>query len=490
MNFAVHPQKQKCEWRGALPENAMANEIRILIADDDVNTHQEWRESLAAWGFHGEIAEDGVRALELISSFNPHILLSDLRMPRKGGLELLRDIRELGISLPTIMISGQGEIPDAVEALKQGAIDYLRKPVDPAHLQRVLKNIADNINIREENLSLRRRLAEVGELGPLFGRAMPMRKVITAIERLAQSTASVVITGESGTGKELVARTIHELSPRRDAPYVPVNCAAIPETLMESELFGHERGSFTGADRRREGCFEVANGGTLLLDELVEMKFELQSKLLRVIEEGRVRRVGGAEEIPLDVRVLAASNQDIERAVRDGSLRADLYYRLNVFTIQLPPLRERVEDLPQLIQMFVHYYAAQNHRDVVGVDDDCMVALQAHPWPGNVRQLRNVIERALIVCNGRMIRRVDLPEAFRLAGTNAGSFIKVPLGSSFEDVEKELISRTIEFTGGNKTRVAEILGVSVKTLYNKLERFASAPSQHPDRSRQTARKRN
>src|SRR6202040_2193333 len=224
-------------------------------------------------------------------------------------LELLHDIRELGIHLPTIMISGQGEIPDAVEALKQGAIDYLRKPVDPAHLQRVLRNIADNINIREENSTLRRRLADVGELGPLFGRSLPMRRVITAIERLAQSSASVVITGDSGTGKELVARTIHELSPRRDAAYVPVNCAAIPETLMESELFGHERGSFTGADRRKEGCFEVANGGTLLLDEITEMKPELQAKLLRVIEEQRLRRGGGTSDVALNVRVVAAAHR-------------------------------------------------------------------------------------------------------------------------------------------------------------------------------------
>ena len=468
----------------------MANDIRVLIAEDDVNTHEEWRESIAAWGYRGEIAEDGMRALDLIGSFNPHILVSDLKMPHKNGLELLREIRELGIRLPTIMISGRGEIVDAVDALKLGALDYLRKPVDPMHLQQMLRNIADHITVREENSALRRRLAEVGELGPLFGRSLAMRRVIATIERLAPSSASVVITGESGTGKELVARTIHELSSRRDGPYVPVNCAAIPESLMESELFGHERGSFTGADRRREGCFEVANGGTLLLDELVEMKFELQSKLLRVIEEGRVRRVGGTTEIPLDVRVLAASNRDIERAVRDGSLRADLHYRLNVFTIQLPPLRERVEDLPQLIQMFVHHYAAQNHRDVVGVDEDCMMALQAHPWPGNVRQLRNVIERALIVCDGRMIRRVDLPEAFRVGGNGANSFIKVPLGASFDDVEKEMIARTIDFAGGNKTRVAEILGISVKTLYNKIERFAADSPQSQDQSRRAARKGN
>ena len=451
----------------------MAAEIRVLIAEDDVNSHEDWRESITAWGFQGQIAEDGVRALELIDTFNPHILVSDLRMPRKNGLELLHQIREVGIHLPTIMISGQGEIPDAVQSLKLGALDYLRKPVDPAHLRQVLTNIADNIAVREENSALRRRLAEVGEFGPLFGRSLAMRRVIVAIERLAGSSASVVITGESGTGKELVARTIHEMSPRRAAPYVAVNCAAIPETLMESEMFGHERGAFTGADRRREGCFEAANGGTLLLDEITEMKPELQAKLLRVIEEGRVRRLGGTTEIPLDVRVLAASNRDIEQAVRDNVLRTDLYYRLNVFTIQLPPLRERIEDLPQLIQMFIDHYAERNQKDVTGADEECMKALQSHPWPGNVRQLRNVIERALIISQGRTIRKSDLPDAFRVANNSASSFIKMPLGSSLEEVEKEMITRTIEFTGGNKTRAAEILGVSAKTLYNKLEQYAA-----------------
>ena len=412
-----------------------AQNIRILVAEDDLNSHEAWRQSITAWGFKGQIAEDGVQALELINSFNPQILVADLRMPRKNGLELLNDIRELSIHLPTIMISGQGEIPDAVESLKLGAIDYLQKPIDPTHLRQVLTNLADNIAVREENSALRRRLAQTGELGPLFGRSLAMRKVIVAIERLAPSSASAVITGESGTGKELIARTIHELSPRRAAPYVAVNCAAIPETLMESEMFGHERGSFTGADRRREGCFEAANGGTLLLDEITEMKPELQAKLLRVIEEGSVRRVGGTTEIPLDVRVLAASNRDVEQAVREGVLRTDLYYRLNVFTIQLPPLRERIEDLPQLIQMFIAHYAAQNQREVLGVDEECLKALQTHPWPGNVRQLRNVIERAMIVCEGRMIRKRDLPDVHRMLNGNSSGSVNMPLGSSLDVVE-------------------------------------------------------
>jgi DNA-binding NtrC family response regulator len=450
----------------------MAGEIRVLVAEDDVGTHEEWRESLAAWGYRPEVAEDGVRALELLESFHPQILLADLRMPRKDGLDLIRDIREMGISLPIIMISGQGDIPDAVEAIKLGALDYLRKPVDPPHLRQMLKQIAENLAMRDENSALKRRLAQVGELGPLFGQSLAMRRVITAIERLAQSSASVVITGESGTGKELVARTIHELSPRHSAAYVPVNCAAIPETLMESELFGHERGAFTGADRRKEGCFELANNGTLLLDELTEMKAELQAKLLRVIEEQRLRRLGGGAEMTIDVRVLAASNRDIEQAVRDGKLRQDLYYRLNVFTIQLPPLRERIEDLPQLAQMFVQHYSGQNNKQVVGIEDECLDALRAHPWPGNVRQLRNVIERAVIVSDGPMIRKRDLPEEFRSAGATDSGFVRIRVGASLDEVEKEMISRTIEFTGGNKTRAADILGVSAKTLYNKLERFS------------------
>ncbi len=451
----------------------MKRQTKILVAEDDVATHEEWRETLSAWGYAAQIAGDGAQASDLINSFQPDIVLADLRMPKKDGLELLREIRQSGAYLPTIIISGQGDVPEAVEAIKLGAVDYLRKPVDPPHLKQILRNLAENVVMRDENLSLRHRLAEVGELGPLFGKSPAMRKVIAAIERVAESAASVVITGESGTGKELVARTIHQLSARRNGPYVGLNCAAIPETLMESELFGHERGAFTGAERRREGCFETANGGTLLLDEITEMKPELQAKLLRVLEERRVRRVGSNTEINLDVRVLAASNRDIGQAVREGKLREDLYYRLNVFTIPLPPLRERVEDLPPLIESFIRHYAALNNRDVAGVDADCLAALSSYPWPGNVRQLRNVIERALIVCRGQTIGKHDLAEEFQnTAGVDSG-YIKVRLGSTFDEMEKELILRTIEFAGGNKTRAAQILRVSAKTLYNKLERYGS-----------------
>jgi len=304
-----------------------------------------------------------------------------------------------------------------------------------------------------------------------------MRRVMNLIEQIAPSSASAIITGESGTGKDLAARTIHELSPRRSGAYVAINCAAIPDTLMENQLFGHERGAFTGADRRQAGCFEMSNGGTLLLDEITEMKAELQAKLLRVIEEKRLRRVGGAEEVALDVRVLAASNRDLPSALRDGLLREDLYYRLNVFTVEMPPLRDHAEDIPILAAHFMkHLSGSLDGKAARGADDDVLDALKRHPWPGNVRQLRNVIERALIVGSGPLVTVHDLPNEFKgTGGGPAGSFT-VRLGASFESVERELLMRTIEFANGNKTKAADILGISLKTLYNRLQRGEEKPA--------------
>jgi DNA-binding NtrC family response regulator len=452
-------------------EDSLPVEKRILVAEDDTATHEEWRELLESWGYKVVVAEDGDKALEQIKSFDPHILLTDLKMPHRDGLQLLRDINELGLRLITLVISGAGDIPEAVEAIKLGALDYMRKPIDPPHLRQSLKTLTDYIDTREENRLLRRQLSEVGQVGLMFGKSLAMRRVIASIEQLADSSASVVITGESGTGKELAARTIHDLSPRRNAPYIGVNCAAMPDTLIESELFGHERGAFTGADRRKEGCFELANGGTLLLDELGEMKIELQAKLLRVIEEQRLRRVGGTTEVPLNVRVLAASNRDMERAVKEGRLREDLYYRLSVFTITMPPLRDRIEDVPLLAEAFIRYYSERDRKQILGANEETLLALRNHPWPGNVRQLRNVIERALVVAKGPLITPNDLPTEFRWAGKSEASQVQVRLGTTIDDAERELITRTIEFAGGNKTRAAEILGISAKTLYNKLERY-------------------
>jgi two-component system, NtrC family, response regulator HydG len=448
----------------------MPSEKRILVAEDDLATGHAWSELIASWGYRVSIAEDGKRALELAESYDPHILLLDLRLPQLNGLEVLSELRQRGVEVPTIMISGEGEISDAVQAIKLGAYDYLRKPVDPPHLRVLLNNLSAHLTVSEENQRLRRRLLRAGELGRLVGQSASMRRVMTQIEQVAPSTASVVILGDSGTGKELVARTIHELSPRHAGPYIAINCAALPETLMESELFGHERGAFTGADRRREGCFELANGGTLLLDEIGEMKAELQAKLLRVLEEGKLRRLGGSAEVAVDVRVLAATNRDLEAAIRDGRFREDLYYRLNVFSIELPPLSEHAEDIPALIEHFMREIEAPAGKTVRGVDAAALEVLKGFRWPGNVRQLRNVIERALIVTAGPLIVAADLPADLKRSGVGK-EILEIKLGASLDEVERDLIKRTVDFAGGNKSRAAEILGVSLKTLYNRLERY-------------------
>jgi DNA-binding NtrC family response regulator len=411
--------------------------------------------------------------------------LLDLRLPKKDGLGVLREIRANGWQIPTIVISGEGDIDDAVQSIKLGAYDYLRKPVDPHHMEVLLNNLRTHLTVSKENQLLRRRLMDAGELGQLIGQSLAMRRVMAAIDQVSPSSASIVIVGESGTGKELAARTIHELSPRASGPYIAINCAALPETLMESELFGHERGAFTGADRRREGCFELATGGTLLLDEIGEMKPELQAKLLRVLEERKVRRLGGSAEIPVDVRVLAATNRNLEGQLRDGKFREDLYYRLNVFTIQLPTLRERSEDVPILIEHFLQQLAPAAGKSVMGMEAECLELLKAQRWPGNVRQLRNVIERALIVTRGPMISTADLPEeitfdmpesvkpsppaGFKPDNGHGHPALDVHVGMSLSAVKRELLLQTLKFTGGNKAKAAEILGVSLKTLYNHLK---------------------
>jgi DNA-binding NtrC family response regulator len=447
------------------------NETRnILVVEDDSGTREAWSELIASWGYQVEAAEDGERALELINGGTPDILLLDLKLPRKDGFEVLNAMRERGSHLPTIVVSGEGEIPDAVQAMKLGAYDYLRKPVDLPHLKVLLHNLCEHLSISEENRRLRIRLAHAGELGPLIGESPAMRRVMAAVEQVARTDAAVVITGESGSGKEVVARTIHDLSGRRDGPYVAVNCAALPETLMESELFGHERGAFTGADRRREGCFELAKGGTLLLDEITEMKLELQAKLLRVLEEQKLRRVGGTSEVSLDVRVMAASNRELDAAIHDRKLREDLYYRLNVFAIEVPPLRRRTEDIPQLIEYFLHELGQSGERTLDDADHECLELLKAFNWPGNVRQLRNVIHRATVVAKGPLITIADLPAEVSRTSDRAPA-LELRTGVSLEEVEHELILKTLESVNGNKVRAAEILGISLKTLYNRLEKY-------------------
>ena len=445
---------------------------RVLIADDLEASRKGLAALVATWGYEVEEAADGQEALAKAADSNPAVVITDLVMPKLDGLGLLKAVQaELPFTM-VIILTGHGTIETAVGATKDGAYDYLTKPVDVARLRILLeKAIEKGEALREVNV-LRRRVKAVWGHGRLVGTSKIMQAVFRQIDLAAPTSAPVLIVGESGTGKELAAQTLHELSPRGQGPFVAVNCAAIPETLLESEIFGHERGAFTGALERRIGCFELAHQGTIFLDEIAEMSPPLQAKFLRILQDGALKRIGGRSEIKVDVRVLAATNKEPARGLKDGSLREDLYYRLNVFTLTLPPLRARREDIPLLIQAFVEEFDAKYERKVRGVDEAALRLLVAHDWPGNVRQLRNTVERAVISCAGELITAADLPSEPGPSGPEeprAGA--PLPMGVKLKDVERDVILKTLASVGNNKTRAAEVLGISLKTLHNKLNRY-------------------
>jgi DNA-binding NtrC family response regulator len=444
---------------------------RVLIVEDDPATRMGLTELVRTWGFLAESAEDGEEALRKVTSFRPAIVVTDLVMPRMDGHELLRVLHEHDVDISVVILTAQGTVESAVEAIKDGAYDYLTKPVDPQRLQILLEKVVERQETMREVKALRRQLRDQGAFGRMIGSSPGMRKVYRIIEQAAPTSASVLISGDSGTGKELVAQTIHQLSPRGPAPFIAINCAAIPETLLESEIFGHEKGAFTGAADRRQGCFELADHGTLFLDEIAEMTPATQVKLLRVLQERTFRRLGGRQELTVDVRVIAATNQDPAEAVKNGKLREDLYYRLNVFAMTLPTLRERKEDLPLLVQSFLAEFNARNGKSIAAVNHDAMRILESYNWPGNVRELRNVIERATILADGQFIEPRHLPNVLVHAGENAQPALSLAPGTTVEEAERRLIKMTLEHTRDNKTRAAEILGISLKTLHNKLNRL-------------------
>jgi DNA-binding NtrC family response regulator len=457
-----------------MSESSPGAEFEILVVEDDAAQRTGLQQLLRSWGYTADTAVDGEDALQKVASLRPAIVLSDLVMPRMGGIDLLRALKQQHEDDITIVImTAQGTVETAVEAIKQGAYDYVSKPIDPQRLKILLDQLAERHDTLREVRVLRRQLREHGTFGKLIGQNAEMRQIYQVIEQAAPTSASVLISGESGTGKELVAQTIHQLSPRATHAYVPINCAAIPDTLLESELFGHEKGAFTGAIARRQGCFELANRGTLFLDEIAEMTPATQAKLLRVLQERSFRTLGGHREQSVDIRVLAATNVDPPEAVRQGKLREDLFYRLNVFAICLPPLRKRKDDLPLLVQAFVSEFNAHNQRSISGVSPRVMHVFERYDWPGNVRELRNVIERATIVAQGRVIDVQDLPPLAGLApvSTPAPAASDLAPGTTVEEAERRLIEITLEHTGGNKTRAAEMLGISLKTLHNKLNRM-------------------
>ena len=453
---------------------------KVLIVEDEENERSGLAELVASWGYRTETAQDGVEGLEKVASWSPAIVITDLKMPRMDGLGLLQEIANQPQEIAVVLLTAQGSVEVAVSAMKNGAYDFIEKPVNPARLRNVLMNAARQQGTERELEVTRRKLRDAGVLGSLVGTSKKMQEIFRLIEMVAPSTASVLITGESGTGKEMVARTIHELSPRKNKPFVAINCAAIPESLIESEIFGHEKGAFTGALERRTGCFELAEGGTLLLDEIGEMPVATQAKLLRVLEDRKLRRLGSKAETTIDVRVLAATNKVPEEAVASGQLRNDLYYRLNVFNIHMPPLRDHKDDLTDLVPYLLNDMNTKHGRTVSGINDDVAKAFQNHAWPGNVRELRNTLERAVIVCETRMVEPKHLPPGFGAviprAPVQEANAIRLGVGTTVEQAERLLILKTLESTNNNKTRAAEILGISLKTLHNKLKEYGQGSS--------------
>ncbi len=450
---------------------------KVLIVEDEENERTGLAELVSGWGYRAETARDGVEGLEKVTAWSPSIVITDMKMPRMGGLELLERLATDAHTMAVVVVTAQGTIDTAVQAMRMGAYDYITKPIDTNRLHTILQNASALLGTRVELEATRRKLRDAGSLGSLVGSSKKMQEIFRLIEMVAPSTASVLITGASGTGKELVARTIHELSPRRNKPFIPINCAAIPETLIESEIFGHEKGAFTGALERRTGCFELAEGGTLLLDEIGEMPVATQAKLLRVLEDHKLRRLGSKVETTVDVRVLAATNKVPEEAVARGELRNDLYYRLNVFNIHMPPLREHKEDIPELMQTLLGEVNAKHSRNVAAVSDAVLTLFRNYSWPGNVRELRNTLERGVIVCDGAVVETKHLPPGFGQTTIRTSAddpdAVRLGVGTTVEEAEKLLILKTLEATSNNKTRAAEILGISLKTLHNKLKEYGS-----------------
>jgi DNA-binding NtrC family response regulator len=447
---------------------------RVLIVEDEENARMGYEALLERWGYSVLGVASAEAALAEFTNFQPHAMIADVELPGMNGLNLIKQLGDDLRGIPTIVITGKGTDERNVEAIEAGAYWYIEKPFKKPILQALLARALESVRNARERESMRRQLREAGRLGDLVGASKPMQEVMRIVEMAAPSSASVLITGETGSGKEIVARTIHKLSPRATGPFVAINCSAIPETLMESEIFGHERGAFTGAAERRIGCFELADGGTLLLDEIGEMPAPTQAKLLRVLEDRKVRRLGSKTETPVDVRVLAATNKDPEQAVGSGHLRQDLYFRLNVFHINLPPLREHKEDISLLVEHILRDVNAKHGKHVRGIGAEVLDIFMSHTWPGNIRELRNVLERAAIMCEKDLITRASLPGEFGRTSAKGPSdltTIKFPVGTTVDAMERELILQTLNATGNNKTRAAELLGISLKTLHNKLKEY-------------------
>jgi two-component system, NtrC family, response regulator HydG len=460
----------------------------LLVADDDPAVRESLQRALTREGYEVVVAPDGLAALERLRAGGIDLVLSDLKMPGLSGLELLPRAKAAAPEVDFIMLTAFGTVEEAVRAMKDGATDFLTKPFQRAQLVKVVRQALERRDLIAQNKALQQRLDALLRQGNVIGVSPAWQKMMDLVKKVADSSATVLIQGESGAGKEVVARAIHEGSSRRGGPFIAVNCAALPETLLESELFGYEKGAFTGAAGRKEGRFELADGGTLFLDEVADLSPVTQPKILRVLQEGEFERVGGTKTIRADVRVVTASNQDLAGLVKDRRFREDLYYRLNVIRITVPPLRERREDIPVLAEHFLRLYAAKNNRRLAGLTDDALACLEDYAWPGNVRELENVVERAVVLARGSHVEVGDLPDAVAERavmlvrepatgpgpeGGNAGGapdgYFKVRVGTSLAEVTQRLLEETLRMTKGNKTLTARILGVDARTVFRKLK---------------------
>jgi len=440
------------------------NKGKILIVDDELSV----RDSLNKWfreeGYEVHTAEDASEALTRIAETRFDAALLDIKMRGTDGIELQKRLHEIDPGLICIMMTGYASVETAVEALKNGAYDYVTKPLDPDEIAHIVKNALSHRQAQEENVRLRETVAEISQHPDMIGQSVAMKRIFDAIETVGPTDATVLITGESGTGKELVARAIHAASPRRFHPLVTIHCGALTETLLESELFGHEKGAFTGAQYRKKGKFEIAEGGTAFLDEIGDISLKTQTDLLRVLQEREIVRVGGNQTIKVDFRCVAATNKNLEGLIEEGKFRPDLFYRLNVFRIELPALRDRKDDIPLLVDHFVRKFSLQMNKKITRVAPAAMYALQAHAWPGNVRELENAVERAMVVAQEPELREQDF--ILKPRNGNGGEGVK-----TLEDIEKAHILKVLEESGWNQTRAAEILDIDRVTLHNKLKKY-------------------
>lgn len=449
----------------------------VLVVDDDDAHRGMLRMMLKSWGYTVEEAADGDEAVEKVHAKAFDAVLTDVRMGKVNGIEAMKQILSYNPSLPVILMTAYSSVETAVDALRIGAYDYLIKPLDFDALKETLKKAIEHSRLGVENRELRRQFSEENASTEIIGRSPAITSMLSMIRTVAPTEATVLITGESGTGKELVARALHAQSLRKDEPLVTVNCAALAETLLESELFGHEKGAFTGADKRREGRFKQADRGTLFLDEIGEMPIGVQAKLLRALQQGEIQRVGSDKSEHVDVRVIAATNRDLRKEVEERRFREDLYFRLNVISLEVPPLRQRKEDIPLLAAHFLSHYAERNHKNVKGFSAQCMDMLLHYDWPGNVRELQNAVERAVILCTGEYVTGPELPvniaklaaEALPKSTDISSSLAGLPL----EEVERRAIEETLRETGDNKSAAARKLGITRATLHKKLRKYGS-----------------